>query len=316
MKKGVGLFFPIAVFLIVLALVVGISLYAWTAYGNSSLFNFQDSADKIVGEGITLEWMSVPEDTLREGEGFIIALKAASYEPMEVDGFICLDDAEPQSYGGIPTNECRALKLPANILDGEPVYEEFIFPEAGSYYYENLFKEGEGVTQEAKFTASLKYRIHANSSTNICIPLSKDTTHCKLREKITSINQGELPLEISKIEKSVFQTAEGVTKLDLRFTIEKVQEGELISYDDLSDQFNLLPQVRFEVASLGLDLKCQGITSDGLIGFPYDKPAEVECSALVAQKQEFINDQIYMTLEYGFKTISKREPVKLIKGGI
>lgn len=282
--------------------------------------NLTNSTDTKVGRGVVLEITDIlgpdNERTLGEAEGLRADLQITNYQPFEIKGFLCIDDGSilSGSYGGIPDKECVSVKIPPTIGDQESS-KEFSFPQTEkAYYYQNLFEEGEGMNMQTSLIATFKYQAITNASMDLCLPLTNDDTYCSKKETITSINQGEMPLEISSVEKRIYPSIQGDATLSLRINIEKVEEGMVLNYEDLVGDTRSEPKAYFEIEALNLKFKCKGVAPSGEIKLdPMKDSTEILCEAQVRQKQEFIKDKLYISLYYGFKKFANSDPIKIKK---
>lgn len=275
---------------------------------------------KVVGRGIKLELDPDGElpSTVYESNPFTIKARVSNYGLSPIEGYLCLSDTPSESYGGIRANDCQPVNLDQALQsegDVKPSQMEFFFPSGGAYSYENLPSQlSQGLTMDTQISAEFSYVTKTIALSKICLKafnsVSKDCTN---KETITSIQQAQMPIEVTKIEKAVAVSKDNQAMIGLTVYIKQVEEGYIIDRSLNSGKTQISPTAKLTVTLGNVVLSCTPVEHGDIIRFTTGNEKMIQCTAKEQLSQDLINEPLIITIEYGFKKTARLNPIQLIK---
>ena len=262
------------------------------------------------GEGLKIEFTTFPS-TLYENTPFQVGVKITNFVKSDVKGYLCITDyGDPASYGGITEGQCTNAFIPsaydvsAGTLESEEI--EYSFPlTGGAFEYINLDKD---FKTDVTVAAIFNYDVITTAQTNICVrnPLLSSSIKeipCEIKEKISSISQPDMPIEVAQIDKNIMGTADNQAKLVLAIFLKKVQDGYIIDYK------NLEAGMPSKDSAIDVDIRfgkekmlCKPL-DQGKLKFMNKDERVLTCELNIPLHQEFLQQPLFINLHYGYQML-------------
>ncbi len=277
-----------------------------TAIDLSSLFG---SSPITVGKGVVLEWTEYPKKDLVENREFSLGLRVKNYAKTPVDATLCVRDALPDQYGGVPSDACTQIHLEKAQVTGSTVQPDAIEPAIfGPYTYHNL----QPASYAPGIAAELKYTLQSIHDTPLCVlsPNFKGQlpsgVSCSASETKTDVRQDDLPLKITKITKDVGLISSNKVGVDLEITVAQVQDGTLLSNEQSgTEATHGYPLVDFTIDFLQIPLTCTPLKQGKIEMRENEKVIKCSGEYVLRGTDDFLQGPVVIHLGYGFRQISK-----------
>ncbi len=266
------------------------------------------------GKGIKMELTSFPR-SLAANEPFSVSIRLTNYVKDVVQGNLCIFDSPSDRFGGVPQRECSTVNLqPLELTqDGKelPDQQEFNFPEAGTYSYHNLDPE---ITHGSVITAILRYVTQTKASAPLCIknPAVRESSipiPCPDEESL-SVKQPDTPIKVTSVKKSVSRISNTEVKLKIEMDVKQIDEGEIFSEEEVQDiGISKEKGIEFSADYGGIPLACSPVVQ-GKVDLR-EKERVIKCNAIINVGQDFMSNNLVMTLRYGFQQSVSTAEIKL-----
>lgn len=280
------------------------------------------SSQTSTGKGVKLEFVDYPKGELTDNEQFRIKAMVTNYGQIPIDGSLCLYDTPTDRLGGIPPQQCRPIHLDKaeEISDGKsaPSQQEYYFPDsdAGFFSYHSIPTD---IPASSIIYADFTYAVFDKASAQVCVKsMQADQKNipvpCDDTQTITKINQGDLPVKVSKVEKQSSPLGSNQALLKLKVYIQKDEEGDIVPPENYQDQRFALPMVDFKLSMGGNAFTCSPLKNGAFELSQSEKV--INCQATINLGQDYVYDTLVIELGYGFrKTISLPE-IKLVSSQV
>lgn len=275
---------------------------------------FGGGGKQSAGKGIRMELTSFPR-TLEANEPFSLSIRLTNYVKDLVQGNLCVFDSPSDRFGGIPQRECASITLqPIELTqDGKqlPDQQDINFPTGGTYSYHSLDPE---ITHGSVITAIFRYITQTKANAPMCIknPMVKSSSvpiPCPDEESL-SIKQPDTPIKVSSVKKSVSRISDSEVKLRIEMNINQVDEGEIFSQEEVQEiGLSKDKGIEFSADYGGIPLSCTPIVQ-GKVDLR-EKERVIKCNAIINVGQDFISNNLVITLRYGFQQSISTPEIKL-----
>ncbi len=284
---------------------------------------FSSSGSPSSGKGIAISFKESPRDgsTIGEQDKFAVSLDVQNYiqSDKDISGYLCLTDLASDTYGGIPSNECRYIDLqPAekannNVCAGQPA-EPIRFPAQGFYQYHNL----DVFSQQNQLLINFVYQSSMSASATSCVSSPQSTSlsissNCKGLQT-ASVQQQYAPIQVSKV---TVDTGTDSPPYDIRLkyeiTLSKTEDGTLfIPTGDLANA-GQIEAVKFQAYVNRFPLVCQGLQNNMVVFKTNQNEKVIKCAMSLKLDQEIANANLDVLMDYGFRKVIKGPKFNLKK---
>lgn len=272
------------------------------------------------GSGVNIKFVEAPKsgEVFSEGDTFSILLKLENGIPgiNGVAGNICLRDGTTDTYGGIPSNNCRPINLrPADISNSKifPSVDEARFPETGFYSYKNLDPQ---LSLDNQIYADFNYNLETNAIGTICIARPHSTSSaipsgCSDDQTLSLSQPSGVPISADvKVSKS--RVDENNIRLTLLITLRNTLQGHILRPGNLeSPSSNEYPEIGFDGFISQFPIDCSSIRN-GYVEFRQSENEKViKCTASINLPQDYLQVPLSLKLRYGYTDTILGPKIKL-----
>jgi len=273
------------------------------------------------GSGIFVKFIDAPNngETFVDGDTFSVVLSVENGIPGKngLTGNICLRDGTTDTYGGIPSNNCRTISLrPADVTSTSivPTQGEYRFPESGFYSYHSIDNL---LTLDNQIYADFNYDLETIAVGNICVSRPRSNSKsipagCGDKQNVILNQPSGIPLTVTvSVDKS--RVSDNEIRLRFDITLRNSKQGQILSSGSfLSGQSEILPEIGFEGFVNQMPISCTSIGS-GRLEFRQDQNEKViKCTSSIILDQDYVQVPFTLRLRYGYLETVLGPKIKLI----